>query len=137
MVRPALLAAALLLAVTAAEAQTLLSPGEYEAMSEGRTLHYTYRGQPFGSEQYFADRRSLWRYDTGVCQAGRWHAEGKNACFTYDDNPETMCWVFLRSGNRVVAMLVPRPGSPEADFVLDLSHIDDEPLDCPGPDVGM
>lgn len=136
MLRSATLALLLLVAAPGV-AQTRLSPDEYEALAVGRTLHYTHRGQPFGAEQYFSGGRTLWRFATGQCSAGKWYADGANVCFDYEGNPRTLCWAFQRSGNRVRAHLLPDAEVREPGFALDLSHIDDKPLACPGPDVGM
>lgn len=119
-----------------AAAATLVTPGEFETMSEGNTLYFDRDGVPFGAEQYFPDRRSLWRFDaTGDCAEGSWRPQGDLICFAYDDatvGPE--CWRFLRDGTGLRAALV-EDGS-ESGFALDLSHSDTRPLDCPGPDVG-
>ena len=136
MIRLAPLALALLAPVPA-PAQSPMTPGEYEALAEGRTLHYTLQGRPFGAEQYFPGRRSIWRFNTGICTSGEWHAEGDNICFTYGSDAPAICWRFQRSGDRVSAALMPSATDPDPDFRLDLSHIDDEPLPCPGPDTGM
>jgi hypothetical protein len=118
----------------AAAAQAPVSPGAFETMSEGRTLHFTLDGLPFGAEQYFSGRRSLWRFADGTCDRGTWHAEGERICFVYDADPQPQCWRFLREGDRYSAALV--GGEGEGDFVLELSHADHAPLPCPGPDLG-
>jgi hypothetical protein len=129
--------AALILVPAPAAAQATLSAEAYEALAQGRTLHYTLDGKPFGSEQYFADRRSLWRFAGGACAAGRWYAEGPRICFLYEGEDRPVCWHFLRNGATLRAKLAAEPGSVAAPLVLDLGHVDDTPLDCPGPDLGM
>lgn len=130
------LAAALLAlsVATAGTGQTPVSPEAFEAMSEGRTLHFTLQGSPFGSEQYFPGRRSLWRFADGTCESGTWRADGERICFTYEDDAAPQCWRFQREGDRFSAALTGTEGA--GDFVLDLSHSDQEPLHCPGPDLG-
>lgn len=120
-----------------ASAQEVMTPGEYEALSEGRTLHYTHRGRPFGAEQYFPGRRSLWRFADGSCTAGTWHAEGDDVCFRYEPDTPALCWRFLREGTRVSATLLPNATDPAPDLRLDLARIDAAPLPCPAPDLGM
>ncbi len=132
-----LAAAILMLAPLPAPAQSVLTPGEYEALSERRTLHYTHRGRPFGAEQYFPGRRSIWRFANGACSFGEWHAEGENICFRYESDAPALCWQFMRSGERLSAVLLPNASNPEPELRLDLSHVDDEPLPCPAPDLGM
>jgi hypothetical protein len=122
----------LLLAGTPAGAQSPVTPEAFEAMSEGRTLHFTLDGLPFGSEQYFPGRRSLWRFADGTCDRGGWWAEGERICFAYDGHPEPQCWRFLRDGDRFRAELADGDGA----LVLDLSRTDDARLPCPAPDLG-
>ena len=128
-VRPIL---ALLLAVPAA-AQAITA-GEFAAVAEGRTLHFTLGGLPFGSEQYLSGNRSLWRYEGGGCLEGTWWAKDGLICFRYEDDPGTQCWRFDRTPAGTAATLV--QGGTQPGFTLDLAGTDTRPLDCPGPDVG-
>jgi hypothetical protein len=128
------LCAAQLLSAASAHAQTIVSPEAFEALSEGRTLHFSLDGQPFGSEQFFTGRRSLWRTPDGLCEAGVWRSEGDVICFEYDATPEPQCWIFLREGSDLKAERV-EDGAP-AGPAVDLSFIDNSPLPCPGPLVG-
>jgi hypothetical protein len=127
------LALAALLAPLAAVAQTV-APGEFEALSEGKTLHFTLGGAPFGAEQYFAGRRSLWRFADGTCEAGEWWGEGDRVCFRYDAGGAAQCWLFRERPGGFAAALV--ENGAETGFVLELSHSDRTPLDCPGPALG-
>jgi hypothetical protein len=126
--------AALILTAAPATAQTKLSPEAFEALSEGRTLHFSLDGLPFGSEQFFTGRRSLWRTPDGQCEAGVWRSEGDVICFEYDGTPEPQCWLFLQEGSDLRAERV-EDGAP-AGPAVDLSFIDNTPLPCPGPLVG-
>jgi hypothetical protein len=128
-----LLALAALLAPLPAAAQTL-PPREFEALAEGHTLHFTLGGAPFGAEQYFAGRRSLWRFADGTCETGRWWEEGDRVCFSYGDGAEVQCWLFRHRPSGFAASLVEE--GAETGFVLELSHSDRTPLDCPGPGLG-
>lgn len=112
--------------------QEPVSPAEFEAMASGRTLHFTRDGVAFGSEQYFRDRRTLWMFFDGECQAGRWEPQGDLICFTYEDDPGRQCWRLWHEDGRLLAGLVgDDPGPP-----LRLSHADRTDLACPGPRVG-
>lgn len=126
--------AALLLLATPSLAEPPLSPAAFEALAEGRTLHFSLDGEPFGSEQFFADRRSLWRFADGACQSGGWSARADLICFRYDGAPDLQCWRFGRSGGRLRAGLV--EDGRETGFALELEEVDDTPLPCLGPDVG-
>ncbi len=118
---------------TAAEAGTL-SPGEFEALAQGRTLWFSDARGGFGAEQYLPGRRSLWRYADGSCVAGVWWDEGDLVCFRYESGPEAQCWRFAREGERTSATHVGPDGAEGT--VLDLERIDVSPLPCAGPEVG-
>ena len=124
-----------LLCLTAlpASAETLVSPSEFQAMSEGRTMYFSRGGQVYGAEQFYTRRRSLWQFSDGECDNGEWYAEGSYICFVYDQNPGPQCWHFLRKeGGSFAARL--RGSTEEFDIYLD--RVDEEPLDCKGPSVG-
>jgi hypothetical protein len=127
----ALLALGLAPPVAAAEA---MSPDGFEAVAQGHVLHFTLRGAPFGAEQYFPGRRSLWRYADGTCATGSWWGEGDRVCFRYDERTDTQCWRFLDRPGGLAAELV--EGGAGTGFVLELSRRDETPLACPGPKVG-
>lgn len=120
---------------TAASAGSV-GPEAFEAMSEGRTLHFTLDGEPFGAEQYFADRRALWRHADGSCAWGRWYPRDDLICFEYegggDETP--LCWRLEGGPSGLSAALI-EDGAPTG-LALDLSRTDTAPLDCPGPGVG-
>ena len=101
----------------------------FERFAEGRTLHFSRDGRPFGAEQYFPGRRSLWRFDGGGCEEGVWWGEGPLICFRYRDG-EPQCWRFRGSPGAFEAESV------DAGFTVRFSHADERPLDCPGPKVG-
>jgi hypothetical protein len=125
---------ALSLAGAGAVAQETVPPAAFETLAEGRTLHFTLDGLPFGSERFFAGRRSLWRYVDGTCAHGHWFGEGDAICFLYDGETTPICWTFTTEGGEYQARLV--ENGAETGFVLDLAAIDEAPLDCPGPEVG-
>lgn len=111
----------------------ILGAAEFEAFTEGRTLHFDYAGQHFGSEQFFSGRRSLWRFSTGECASGIWYPQGDQICFVYEGDDLPRCWITERRGGGVSATLADEAAAP---FSVDLSHVDQEPLNCPGPRVG-
>ena len=133
---PCRLALALVaLAAPAAVAATdLVAPEAFEALVEGRTLHFTLDGAPFGAEQFFPGRRSLWRFADGSCEPGRWEARGPEICFTYAAAPTPICWLFRRDGERFAAHLV--EDGDETSFSLELDRVTADPLPCLGPPVG-
>ena len=125
---------ALLLVATPAAAGEPMSADAFRALAEGQVLRFTLEGAPFGAEQYFAGRRSLWRYADGTCAAGIWWAEAGGVCFRYDERPDTQCWRFEHRPGGFAAELV--EGGAGTGFVLELSGRDATPLPCPGPKVG-
>ena len=69
--RPLALLVLLVAGPLAAESMT---PQAFEAFSEGRTLHFTLNGAPFGAEQYFDGRRSVWRFVDGCPKQNAWRS---------------------------------------------------------------
>ena len=111
-----------------------MTAGDFEELAEGHVLRFSYEGAPFGAEQYFPGRRSLWQYADGTCAAGIWWAEAGGVCFRYDGRPDTQCWRFEHRPGGFAAELV--EGGAGTGFVLELSGRDATPLPCPGPKVG-
>lgn len=132
-----LLAAPFVALAAAAATAAPLDPAGFEALAEGHTLRFTRDGAPFGAEQYFAGRRSLWQYPDGTCAEGVWRPEGDRICFSYGPGAERECWRFEAGQTGVSVRLVEGSAdAPAGTLVLDLAGRDETPLDCPGPDVG-
>jgi hypothetical protein len=131
----AALAAGALLAAGPAAAQTAVSPEAFEAMTAGKTYRFERQGRPFGAEQYFPDKRVIWAFENGQCQRGIWFANPRDEiCFVYEDDPVPQCWLFLEMpGGAFHARVV--GADPSEDLVT--SSVDEEPLDCPLPDLGV
>ena len=117
-----------------AAAQEVLTAPAFEKLAEGRTLYFTEQGAPYGAEQYFSGRRSLWRDADGLCETGRWWGDADAICFGYEDGGPAQCWRFRRGPQGVTAELV--ENGADTGFVVEMSHADAEPLPCPGPRVG-
>lgn len=126
---------ALLLAVLAqsAQAETPVSPAEFEAFSTGKTLAYSVDGVILGAEAYFPDRTVRDADTGGPCLDGSWHAEGDAVCFVYPARDGTHCWTFWREGAAVYA----RPLAAAPDAPAQLVSEAATPLSCPGPEVGV
>ena len=116
-----------------AGAETIISPQEFEALSTGKTLYFTRDGRRFGAEQFYTRRRSTWQYFDGECSDGVWYAQGDLICFVYKGNPEPQCWQFLKTADGFVA----RAEGASPDFDITMSGIDNRPLDCKPPAVGV
>lgn len=133
--RSLVLAAAGLLATSFSTfAQEIVSPSEFQRMSEGKTLYFSRGGRFYGAEQFYTRRRSLWQFADGECDEGEWFARQDFICFVYDQNPTPQCWQFLRLGPDSFAARA-EGASEEFDILLD--RVDESPLDCKGPATGV
>jgi hypothetical protein len=135
--RPVAIALSLILALAArpALAERIVSPEEFAETVTGLTFHFDRFGAPFGSEQYFEDRRVIWAFEGGECQRGIWFANvDDEICFVYDNDPTPQCWDFLEmpSGDFHARSV---GSDPSEDLVT--REITREPLDCPLPDLGV
>ncbi|HPG22701.1 MAG TPA: hypothetical protein PLH75_07925 [Amaricoccus sp.] len=131
--RRLLLPAFLALAAASGRAAEILDAEAFERLAEGRTLHFTEGGRPYGSEQFLPGHRSLWRYAGGEeCAAGSWRGEGEAICFRYDGRPEEICWRFTREADGVFVELHGRDDGRR----LRLGSTDTQPLPCPQTGAG-
>jgi hypothetical protein len=124
------LALAFCLLGSALQAQTLMTADEFEAFSTGQTLDYWIDGSFWGSERHLADRKTLDADAEGPCREGEWFPKGDQICFVYQGDPDEHCWQFVRDGPRVLAE------SAQGDLSTEVT-LADQPLACPGPDVGV
>ena len=120
-------------ALAAAERQ--IGPAEFEAMSRGATLLFDRNGLPYGAETYLANRQVLWRHEDGPCQAGHWFGLGDQICFIYENNPSAQCWVFVERNGDFFARIAGLPSGDASE--IRLAGESPEPLDCPGPNLGV
>ncbi|MBM2574832.1 hypothetical protein JQC91_00815 [Jannaschia sp. Os4] len=126
---------ALALCAAPAWAERPVSPAEFEQMVTGRTLHFDRYGAPFGSEQYFDDKRVIWAFEDGQCQRGIWFENaGGDICFVYDGDPTPQCWSFLEMPGG--AFHARANGAEPADDLVTRETVDED-LDCPLPDLGV
>lgn len=75
----------LLMLAAPAYSETMVSPSEFEAMSQGKTLYFERNGEVYGVEQFYKNHYSTWQYDSGQCVEGKWYADEGAFCFDYDD----------------------------------------------------
>ena len=120
------------LPLAAAETETTISPHDFGEMAEGYTLYFDQRGRPYGVEQFLPGQRTIWAFEGDECLEGEWFAIGDAICFEYDGHPGTHCWtIHDRAGQLRIRAL---GAMPEDD--LTLSRRSEEPMFCPGPNVG-
>ncbi len=110
-----------------------MSAAEFESYVEGRTLTFHDDGTLYGIEQYLPGRRVRWTFVGEPCMDGYWYAEGADICFVYDADPEPKCWQVTRSGSGLAALFLGADGGR----TLYEAQNSDDPLSCPGPDVGV
>jgi hypothetical protein len=116
----------------AAQAQSPLTPEEFEARVTGRTLTYSADGMAYGAEEYLEGRRVRWSYLDGECQDGRWYVSGQQICFIYEGIAGPQCWQFYSRDGQIMARFENDPVQTE----LYETSKTDEALYCLGPKVG-
>jgi hypothetical protein len=115
-----------------AAAQEPMTAEEFEAYATGKTLSYAQGAEIWGTEQYLPGRRVVWAFSEDECQYGTWYQQGENICFVYDNDPTPQCWTFWRQGDGLRARF---EGNPDGTELAEVGQ-SEEPLACPGPDVG-
>lgn len=119
-----------------------LAGAEFDAIVTGRTYSYEAEGNPYGTERYLPGRRVIWAFEGAECREGTWEEPQPGLiCFTYDTDPEPHCWAFTPAPGEGLnaqflgsgASLDVQPGAP---FPITASPTK-EPMNCPGPDVGV
>ncbi len=123
----------LIASAQAATAQTALSAAEFDEYTRGKTLFYGFQGQVYGVERYLPGRRVIWSFLDGDCKEGVWYEQNQQICFVYEDRPDPQCWLFTRSGGRLIAQF---EGDP---LETELYEADDrgEEMVCYGPEIGV
>ena len=107
---------------------------EFEDYVTGQTLTFAENGVIYGIEEYLPNRRVRWAFVGDQCQDGIWYEADGKICFLYEDRPDDpQCWVFTRDEGRLNALFA---GTEDERRLYEAARTD-EPLICPGPDVGV
>lgn len=115
-------------------AETPMTGSEFEAYVSGKTLFYGVPGAPYGAEQYLSGRRVIWTFLDGSCKDGSWYEQNGMICFVYEGPPdEPQCWTFFDTPQGLTARFENDPASTE----LVETRQGQDPLICPGPEVGV
>ena len=122
----------LLLSVTPALAEPLVTAEEFDALTLGRTMTWSEFGAVYGGEHYLPGRKVRWTVLGDDCKTGHWYQDGTAICFQYEDDIAPDCWEITVSGPDLLARYTTNP--PEADPVIVTETT--EPLACFGPEVG-
>ncbi len=114
-----------------------LTAAEFEAYALGKTLSYGAAGQVWGQEEYLPGRQVVWAFTGQPCQYGTWTEEmsvddAPLICFLYEDDPEQKCWEFFKGTSGLVAQFLGDSGTSLAEVGQT-----SEPMNCPGPKVGV
>lgn len=122
------------MATTPALAQGLMSAEEFDRFTRGKTFFYGVNGLSYGAEEYLQNRRVIWTFLDGTCQNGFWYEDNGMICFEYERLEERQCWTFRESAG---GGLIARFGDDPEELELYEVERSPEPLECPGPDVGV
>lgn len=114
-------------------AQEALDGEAFEALTRGKTFYFSSGGEPYGAEEYLADRRVRWSFLDGQCLEGRWWQEGALICFIYEDDTGQHCWTFSMDTGGLRAQFEGESGG-RVLYELRQSR---KPLYCLGPKVGV
>lgn len=114
---------------------TPMTAAEFEAYTTGKTLTYARQGSTaYGVEEYLPGRRVRWAFSQDECRDGEWYVDLDLICFVYDHNPtDPQCWSFFLTATGLLAQYENEEGSAPL-YELNQSS---EPLNCPGPLVGV
>lgn len=125
--------AVMLFLTTPALGQTPMTAEEFEAFATGKTLDYLSDGQVFGREVYLPGRQVRWAFTAEECKLGHWFPQDQQICFLYDGDPQPKCWLIWPEGDGLAAAYA----TDTPDIPPRQVRETDEPLSCPGPDVGV
>jgi hypothetical protein len=123
-----------LMSAPALLASDLMTAEEFDAFTRGKTFYYGFGGEAYGAEEYLPNNRVIWTFLDGRCQNGIWYEEGGMICFEYENIEDRQCWSF-REGDD--GGLVARFQNDPEELELYEVQRSGEPLQCPGPEVGV
>lgn len=114
-----------------------MTAAEFEAYAVGKTLTYGADGTVWGQEEYLPGRQVVWAFTDQPCEYGTWQEVdapdwGPMICFVYEDKPDQNCWQFFHGGAGLIARYV-----GGGDTSLSEVAQSDQPMNCPGPKVGV
>ena len=125
---------ALVFLAAPAAAERILSQEEFDEISRNQTQYFYRNGEFFGAEQFNDNRESIWLFQNGQCDRGVWYPEDDYICFVYETEPTPQCWHMIEKDN---GDLVARLRDADPDFDIVLRFIDQAPLPCNEPEVGV
>lgn len=118
-------------------AETPLTGAEFQAHIGQNTISYLYSNSVRGIADYGPDRTLIWAFEGDECVRGQWFEDGDEICFAYEDGALSACWLFTMDGDRLRGTATRLGSGSLTDLqIFEVSHTD-QPLTCPGPDVGV
>ncbi|MFD2174178.1 hypothetical protein [Rhodobacter lacus] len=135
--RSLVLVFALAVAPAFAGAQDLgppLTAEQFGALTLGKTITYSAEGEVYGIEEYRPGHKVVWAFAEGECKEGDWFAQGDQICFDYHEPTVGLqCWTFHQGPEGLVAWF---EGRQDGEPLVSLRE-STEPLNCPGPEIGV
>jgi hypothetical protein len=120
-----------------AAAETPMTGAEFQAHVGTNTFSYAYSNGVRGTADYGPGRTLLWAFEGGDCFTGTWFEDGDQLCFAFEDGRLSACWHFFKDNGRLRGTATYLASGDTADIeIFEVSH-SDQPLGCPGPDVGV
>ncbi|WP_376874162.1 hypothetical protein [Albirhodobacter sp. R86504] len=121
---------------TAAATKVAITPmtgEEFDARTQGRTIHFQSNGVDYGVEEYLPGNKVKWIFSEGKCKMGEWYQAGNQICFEYDGDEEIQCWIFADQPKGLMAWFK----GNLADTPLISTSETTVPLDCEMIDFGV
>jgi hypothetical protein len=120
-----------------ASGETPMTGAEFQAHVGTNTFSYLYSNCVHGIADYGPGRTLRWAFEGDVCINGTWFEDGDQLCFAFEDGTLSACWHFYKDDNRLRGHATVLGSGDQADIdIFEVSHTD-QPLTCPGPDVGV
>lgn len=100
-----------------------LTPDDFLALVEGKTVHYTKDGEHYGSERFYGKGRATWQFPGATCEDGVYWSVETEICFRYGT---PSCWSVIENSDEE-RVAVSRDG-----FSVVIDRIDNNKLKCDG-----
>jgi hypothetical protein len=120
-----------------ATAETPMTGAEFQTHVGQNTISYLYSSGARGTADYGPGRTLRWAFEGDACITGYWFEEGDQLCFAFEDGTLSACWLFFKDGDRIrgTATVLQSGDQPDLE-IYEVSHTD-QPLTCPGQDMGV
>lgn len=114
-----------------------LTLDEFQAATDGQTFVFVQNGLAYGMERYLPRNRVEWSFLDGRCIFGKYFEWQGKICFSYDEHGRDadrppQCWTFEQGDRGLEARFY----NPDRDTAVVQMQPTNDPLICPGPDVG-